>query len=397
MDKLLSEPLKGNSILIVDDNPQNLQVLGRLLQEKQCEIEFATNGPAALEWLESRKFDLILLDINMPEMDGFEVCKRIRTMRKCDNIPVIFLSADNDRDSILKGFELGGQDFVTKPFDSRELIVRVKTHIALKESLEKLAILNRSLEEKVKERTAELHDANINLERMNARLMELDNAKSEFLNLISHEIRTPLNGIILPVEMLKDSVSPAEMKDLIDILDSSVRRLENFAFNALLITRLKTRKEEIKKQDLDIEELMDQIIDRAGLLISEKHLKIVRVSGLRGSQVKGDHDLLIKCIGSLFDNAVKFSPENGEIEIKMVEETTGLSVEISDIGPGIPKDVMEKGAELFSRGRAYDDNSTGIGIPLALLIAEAHGCTITLSNRPEGGANVKILFPDTIR
>jgi len=397
MDTLLSEPLRGNSILIVDDNPQNLQVLGRLLQEKHCEIEFATNGPAALEWLESRKFDLILLDINMPDMNGFEVCKKIRTMEKWDNIPVIFLSADNDRDSILRGFELGGQDFVTKPFDSRELIVRVKTHIALKISLEKLAILNRSLEEKVKERTAELHAANINLERMNTRLMELDNAKSEFLNLISHEIRTPLNGIILPVEMLKDSVSPAEMKDLIDILDSSVRRLENFSVNALLITRLKTRKEEIKMQDLNVEELMDEILNRARLLISGKHLKIVRVSGLRGSGIKGDRDLLIKCIGSLFDNAVKFSPENGEIEIKMVEESTGLSVEISDNGPGIPQDVIEKGAELFSRGRAYDDNSTGIGIPLALLIAEAHGCRITLRNRPEGGANVRMLFPGPIK
>jgi two-component system, sensor histidine kinase and response regulator len=397
MDTLLSEPLRGNSILIVDDNPQNLQVLGRLLQEKHCEIEFATNGPAALEWLESRKFDLILLDINMPDMNGFEVCKKIRTMEKWDNIPVIFLSADNDRDSILRGFELGGQDFVTKPFDSRELIVRVKTHIALKISLEKLAILNRSLEEKVKERTAELHAANINLERMNTRLMELDNAKSEFLNLISHEIRTPLNGIILPVEMLKDSVSPAEMKDLIDILDSSVRRLENFSVNALLITRLKTRKEEIKMQDLNVEELMDEILNGARLLISGKHLKIVRVSGLRGSGIKGDRDLLIKCIGSLFDNAVKFSPENGEIEIKMVEESTGLSVEISDNGPGIPQDVIEKGAELFSRGRAYDDNSTGIGIPLALLIAEAHGCRITLRNRPEGGANVRMLFPGPIK
>jgi len=119
------------AILIVDDNPQNLQVLGRLLQESKYEIEFATNGEAALEWLNTRQFDLILLDINMPGMNGFEVCRRIRSNPDMNNVPVIFLSAESERESILKGFELGAQDYVTKPFDSRELLVKVRTHLAL--------------------------------------------------------------------------------------------------------------------------------------------------------------------------------------------------------------------------------------------------------------------------
>ncbi len=270
MESDKSEPLTGTSILIVDDNPQNLQVLGRLLQEKDCDIEFAINGIAALDWLDSKKFDLVLLDINMPEMDGYEVCRKIRSQDRFENLPVIFLSADNDRESILKGFEMGGQDFVTKPFDSRELIVRVKTHISLKDSLEKLEKLNRSLEEKVNERTIQLSIANENLAKMNLKLTELDSAKAEFLNLISHEIRTPLNGIILPVELLKDTGSPSEIKDLIEILDSSVRRLEKFSMNALLITRLKTRSSDIKKQAINIEDIIVDAIEQEQTVIVGK-------------------------------------------------------------------------------------------------------------------------------
>jgi DNA-binding response OmpR family regulator len=128
-------------ILIVDDNPQNLQVLGRLLQESGYEIEFAVNGESALEWLNAGKFDLVLLDLNMPGMNGFEVCTKIRANPKLNNVPVIFLSAESERETILKGFEIGAQDYIGKPFDSRELMVKVKTHLALRECRE---ILNKN-------------------------------------------------------------------------------------------------------------------------------------------------------------------------------------------------------------------------------------------------------------
>jgi two-component system, sensor histidine kinase and response regulator len=393
MENDKSEPLTGTSILIVDDNPQNLQVLGRLLQERSCEIEFATNGIAALDWLDSRKFDLVLLDINMPEMDGYEVCKRIRSQKRFDNLPVIFLSADNDRESILKGFEMGGQDFVTKPFDSRELIVRVKTHITLKDSLEKLEKLNRSLEEKVKERTIQLSAANENLGKMNLKLTELDNAKAEFLNLISHEIRTPLNGIILPVELLKDTGSPSEIKDLIEILDSSVKRLEKFSLNALLITRLKTRSADIKKQVIDIEAIIVEAITQEQTSSLGKSLTIKHIQNTREARIYGDPELVTKCVINIFDNAIAFSPFDGLIELQVYCKGQNVVVEICDNGPGIPADIIEKGAELFSRGREYNDKSTGIGLPLAKLIMDAHEGSMELKNRPGGGASVILSFP----
>ncbi len=119
------------------------------MQEEKYEIEFAVNGEATLEWLKNKQFDLILLDLNMPGMNGFEVCKRIRSDNEMYDIPIIFLSAESERESILKGFEVGAQDFVTKPFDSRELLARVKTQLDLKSKTEKLEKVNEWLGKKI--------------------------------------------------------------------------------------------------------------------------------------------------------------------------------------------------------------------------------------------------------
>lgn len=388
---IVPEQNVNSRILIVDDNPQNLQVLGRLLQEKNFEIEFATNGKAALEWVESQQFDLILLDINMPEMDGFEVCQEIRKSDKLNKVPVIFLSADSDRESILKGFELGAQDYVTKPFDSRELIVRVKTHLSLKNSLEKLETVNKYLEEKVKERTLQLSIANENLELMNLKLMELDNAKSDFLNLISHEIRTPLNGIIQPVELLKDPVTPDELQELVGILDSSVKRLEKFSLNALLITRLKT-KPVVRKKDIDLSKIIKEILKEEEAAIKAKGLTIKDETGTVSCILSGETDLVRKCILNILQNAVTFSPSGGIIEMFTSTVDKHILLEINDNGNGIPKEIVEKGTEPFSKGVEYHDTSTGIGLPLSKLIMEAHGGELILGNKPGGGASVIMKF-----
>jgi two-component system, sensor histidine kinase and response regulator len=382
----------ANSILIVDDNPQNLQVLGRLLQEKGYGIEFAINGPAALDWLSSGKFDLVLLDINMPEMDGYEVCRRIRADSRLQKLPVVFLSADNDRESILMGFEAGGQDYVTKPFDSRELIIRVKTHITLKNSLEKLETLNRSLEGKVQERTLQLSEAMEKLEQMNSRLMELDDAKAEFLNLISHEIRTPLNGIILPVELLKEPASPDETRKLMEILDISVKRLEKFSMNALLITRLKTRYDDLKKSDVKVENLITKALEEEQVALGAKNLFVKRNKGDFPGTISCNPDLIKKGIQNIIDNAISFAPPDSSIGIRTFSENGSPVIEITDNGSGIPESIILGGAGIFSRGKEYQDKSTGIGIPLTKMIMEAHGGELNIGNRKEGGAIVKLSF-----
>jgi two-component system sensor histidine kinase/response regulator len=384
------------AILIVDDNPHNLQVLGKLLQENKYEIEFATNGKAALEWLKVKQFDLILLDINMPGMTGFEVCTKIRSNPDLNNVPVIFLSAETERESILKGFELGAQDYLTKPFDSRELLVRVRTHLVLKDSLEKLEKLNKSLEEKVIDRTQQLRDANEKLGALNLKLLDLDRAKSEFLNLISHEIRTPLNGIIGPLELLKEPASASEISELVEILDVSVKRLEKFALNALLITKLKTKQFEIKKDKIHISKLINEVINEAKEKIQSENIQIKRNDEITGDLIYGEAGLIKKCIGNILDNAILFSPKDGTIEINTYIEDQTIICEIKDNGTGFAKGAVDRVFELFATGNARKDNSTGIGLSIAYMIMEAHRGSIIIGNNPGGGAFVKLLFQNII-
>jgi two-component system sensor histidine kinase/response regulator len=379
-------------ILIVDDNPQNLQVLGSLLREKNYDIEFATNGKAALEWLGLQQFDLVLLDINMPEMDGFEVCQTIRSDERYNRMPVIFLSADSDRESILRGFEMGAADYVTKPFDSRELIVRVKTHLSLRESLDKLEKVNKYLEEKVAERTKELKSANEKLEIMNQKLTELDDAKSEFLSLISHEIRTPLNGICGPVELLKDPLKTTGLNDLLEVLDFSVKRLENFSTNAILITTLKTKPHIVRDTRVHIADTISDVLASFRDIIGKKAFRITLGIGTDPETIPGDAELIRKCLSNVIDNAITYSPPESTIEINTIPDGDFLSISISDNGRGFPNKILESGFELFSRGNNSKDNTTGIGLPLAKLIMDTHNGYIELNNNPEGGATVILKF-----
>lgn len=138
------------NILLVDDNPRNLELLGKVLKGQDYNLEFAVDGPGAIQWSTSNKFDLILLDINMPGMDGFETCRRIRSAKDMEQIPIIFLTAEISQESILKGFEAGAQDYVTKPFASKELVARVKTQLELKRSRDVVSEFSEQLKTKNK-------------------------------------------------------------------------------------------------------------------------------------------------------------------------------------------------------------------------------------------------------
>jgi two-component system, sensor histidine kinase and response regulator len=380
------------SILIVDDNPQNLQVIAKILLDNNFEVEYATNGLAALKWLKDKKFGIVLLDINMPGMDGYEVCRKIRSDPEISGIPIIFLTAEIDRQSILKGFDFGAQDYVTKPFESRELLARVRTHLTLKDTLEKLEILNHSLEEKVYDRTQQLNEANKKLEAINTKLLQLDRAKTDFLNLISHEIRTPLNGIIGPIQILKNAVAPQDMNDLIEMLDLSVKRLEKFSLNALLITRLKTKHVEIKQDKIPFGKLLYAVVNEEDNAIQSKNLQIKLDDETSGGILIGEEELIKKCIGTILDNAIIHSPSYGTIKIYTYFENQALICELIDDGTGFDPVIIDNSLELFTTSGEYKDNHIGIGLPIARMIMEGHGGEILIGNNPNCGAFVKLIF-----
>ena len=382
------------SILIVDDNPQNLEVLGKILHDNNYDVEFAMSGEAAMEWIENKLFDLILLDINMPGISGFEVCVKIRLNPALDRVPVFFVSAENDRKSILKGFEYGAQDYITKPFDSRELLMRVKTHLSLKESIEKLEYLNRSLEKIVEQRTLQLKEANDRLTELNNKLIDLDKEKSEFLNLISHQIRTPLNGIIIPLELLKGPVYAREIGELVELLDVSVKRLEDFAIDALLITRLKTNPD-IKRETLNISEILSELLKDKKIISVQNGRKIVFNNKGENHYISGEYELIKKCISNILIHLLTFSSEEEVIRIRVYTETENVICEIINSHTTISGKHHERLFDLFAAYDDHKDSYTGVNLPVAKMIMDAHNGTICVENMSDAGGSIKIIFKNS--
>jgi two-component system, sensor histidine kinase and response regulator len=217
----------GPVILLVDDNPQNLQVLGKLLREEKYKIEFALNGESALGWLRNKQFDLVLLDLHMPGINGFEVCKIIRSDKEMYEVPIIFLSAEAERESILKGFEVGAQDYVTKPFDSRELLARVKTQLDLKSKTEKLEKINEWLGKKIdnwlkvsidRPKGGETND-------LSAKMIEFDKNQSFVLKDICLELSTSVKEIEKLIGKSHHTIFKDKVEEIVNRMEDSIAKL----------------------------------------------------------------------------------------------------------------------------------------------------------------------------
>jgi signal transduction histidine kinase len=367
-----------NSILIVDDNPKNLQVLGKLLQYENFEVEFAIDGQSALDWMEAKKFDLMLLDINMPVISGFEVCKKIRSNPKFDKIPIIFLTADIDRESILKGFELGAQDYVTKPFDSRELIMRVKTHLSLKNSREKLEELNLSLEDKVKERTAELLIAKEKAE-------ETDRLKTVFLNNLSHELRTPMNGILGFINLLKKPELEEEKKEkYIEIVNISAERLLDTMDELVVISRIEAGDNMLHITSFDLNQEMHFQFAFFKPKADKKAIQLLCSNKIDSNAaiIKSDKIKIASILTNLINNAIKFT-NKGTVEFGNYIENDNLVLFVKDTGVGIPTNRLEAIFERFVQADTRltrEHEGLGLGLSITKAYVEALGGKIAVES-----------------
>jgi len=381
------------NILIVDDNPQNLQVLGNFLKETGYRIEFALSGRSALEWIENREFDLILLDVMMPEINGLEVCRNIRRNKKYSNLPIIFISADYDKETILEGFEIGGQDYITKPFDQRELHARVKTQLDLKFINEELHRLNENLESTVQERTSQLNEALNSLEKANRELEEIEQIKTDFLNIISHEIRTPLNGILGPLELLRLKLDDPSVLKLVDMLDQSVTRLEKFSYSALLITELRTKQRQIEAQPLILNEIINAIAVQDNNTLLKKNISLQVKHNITNLAAMGDRHLLTNCLQCLLERNIRMAPVNGKIIINSGVIKDAPYCEILNEEFSLPEKLTREDLRIFEQEDHFADNNPALDFALGHLVMKAHGGKLEIRNMEGGGIKFILLFP----
>lgn len=384
-----------NTILIVDDVNDNIELLSNIITEMQQHIELfvARNGSQALKKALDKLPDLILLDISMPEMNGYEVCKELKNNPETQNIPIMFITARNQVEDIVHGFEVGAIDYITKPYNPNELISRVSTQLELVQKRRELEQMNQTLEQKVIERTIQLKEANEDLSKANKKLSRLEKAKNDFLILVNHELRTPLNGIIGFLQLIDDKNIGQDTKEFLGIIKQSADRLVELSELALLITSLRADSYKQKKQSIYVKQIFDALNENFGKKINEKNITIKSSVSPQGLMISIDRNLIYNCTKIILDNALEYSPEGETVTLTAYQHEKSVVISISDNGKGFSDEALNQLFEVFTTiNIKHHTKGFGLGLATAKLIMDALSGKINIKNREEGGATVELII-----
>jgi two-component system sensor histidine kinase/response regulator len=372
------------SIMVVDDNPANLKLLEDMLGQAGYGVRSFPRGRLALAAAGQIPPDLILLDINMPEWTGYEVCERLKSDVRLAPIPVIFLSALNETEDKVKALRCGGVDYISKPFQLEEVMARVETHLKLYSLQRAFQFQNERLEQAVAARTRELAEAN-------QRLRILDRSKNEFLSLISHEFRTPLNGLLGVGELvLNELAASAESDELREMFEQSRQRILSILDDAMLLTQIDVKRESFLAGPVKL----SLALKRAVSLTEElAHGRRVRLGTLSFGEeiVLGEEELLVKALHAILETAVKFSEHGQSLRIACRADSDSIVVTIDSYGKTIPDRQISKFFDLFSISEASTaGGDLGLGPPVAHRILALFDGAVTVANRDPTGIRLTV-------
>lgn len=367
-------------ILIVDDTPANLRLLSHVLSKKGYGYIEALNGKEAVKLAREKKPDLILLDIMMPEMNGYEVIKELKADDFTKDIPIIFLSSLTDTDDKIEGFKSGGVDYITKPFQKEETLARINTHL-------KIRFLQKQLNERIKI----LRQREVELSRLNQK-------KDNLVRMVSHDIKNPLTGIIGLVKLMRESdkIGIEEQKQMLSVVEDSGNNLLNMVREILDRESKKTEPETLNYSNILISELLERVIsmNKAKSLVKEISLKY-HVTPNKLEAVLDANKIEI-AVNNLVANALKFTPSNGKISVAAKMDDDELLFEVIDSGIGIPKKMQ---SDLFtspgknSRKGTSGEVGTGLGLDIVQLYVELHGGEVWVESELNKGTKFYIKIP----
>ncbi len=376
------------TILIVDDTPANIQILAQALMNDYA-VRVATNGVAALELMQEQSlFDLVLLDVMMPDIDGFEVCRRMRADARLQTVPVIFITARSDAESEAKGLTLGAADYLTKPINTELAKWRIRNLIE-REALRKEVARHRDhLDELVQSRTAALSIAKEAAETANR-------AKSEFLANMSHELRTPMNGVMGMIELAKRRMADAKGLDHLDKAKLSAERLLGALNNILDLSKIEAERMTLEQVNFRFGQVIENLLSLVGPDLAKKGIQIsIDIpTEVTAMMCLGDPLRLGQILINLASNAVKFT-EQGSItlRVRLVENThagTLLRFEVADTGIGIRPEDQKR---LFVAFEQLDGSSTrkyggsGLGLAISKRLVQMMGGEIGVHSVPGQGS-----------
>jgi signal transduction histidine kinase len=377
------------NILIVDDIPENLFLLGKTLQREGYDISYASDGDQAIKIARKLKPDLILLDILMPNMNGYEVCKVIKETKEISDIPVIFLTALSDSTQVIEGFKVGAADFISKPFNIPEVIARIKTHLDLKLSRD----MNINYINKLKAYNKELNEAE-------KKLIELNNSKDKFFSIVAHDLKNPFHGFMRLTEVMLvdfDELSRDEIKTYLQEIHASAEKLYKLLENLLTWSRVQIGKIPYEPEEI----VLSEVFESAILLFREnaKSKKIKILNNIQSDvKVFADKNMIDAVVRNLLSNAIKFTNIEGHINIysQKPNEDNSVQIVIQDDGIGMSKDELNKifrlDYQLIRNGTA-NEKGTGLGLILSKELVEKNYGRLELESEEGLGTKSIIYLP----
>jgi signal transduction histidine kinase len=371
-------------ILIVDDLPEKLLVYSSLLEDVDAEIVQARSGTEALKRVLEGSFAVILLDVNMPDIDGLETATLIRGHRHGRQTPIIFITAYADEMQIARGYALGAVDYIQSPVVAPVLRSKVQVFVDLFKAHAALALSNQELENRVKERTAELE--------------QLSRLKDEFLATMSHELRTPLNAIFGWVTLLRTRrLDEPTQERALETIERNARAQKRLIEDLLDVSRIVTGKVALEILPVNPQRVVEAALETMQPAAQTKGITVVPLLAIGAATVRGDFARLQQIVCNLLSNAIKFTPSGGRVEVTLAHRNGEAEISVSDSGQGIKPEFLPL---VFDRFRQEDGSISrrhgGLGLGLAIVrhLVELHAGSVEAFSEGEGkGSRFVVRLP----
>jgi signal transduction histidine kinase len=343
------------SILVIDDEPDNFDVIETLLDNQDYQLHYAPSGQQAIHRLHTFQPDVILLDVMMPDLDGMEVCRRIKSDSQWQPVPIIMVTALTAKEDLAECIAAGADDFISKPVNGIELRARVQAMLRMKQHYDNL--------------------------------QSLLNLREDMVNMIVHDLRNPLSSIVLSNEILQlPGLSPQQQQRKLDQITLASQQMQSLIDSLLIMAKLESGKMVLNYTELDLRALCISTLADFEAIALQKNLNLVSDLPPPGGMIKADAPIFRRVLDNLLSNAIKFSPSNSQVTLKAEYLTAGAKLQVVDSGSGVPEKLRQSIFEKYEIGKRMPEVSQiGLGLAFCKMAIEAHHGTIRVEdNHPHG-------------